>query len=87
MRHRRESGRVISLINQLQPGINVNEENQPVRGNLLLSLRRVNIQRIRPVVDRAGIFSPSCTQNSIRLRDPILPFIFRVISLNRLENG
>lgn len=30
MRHSRKSTRVISLINQLQPGINVNEENQPV---------------------------------------------------------
>ena len=30
MRHSRKSTRVISLINQPQPGINVNEENQPV---------------------------------------------------------
>lgn len=32
MRHSRKSARVISLINQLQPGINVNEENQPDNG-------------------------------------------------------
>ena len=30
MRHSHKSTRVISLINQPQPGINVNEENQPV---------------------------------------------------------
>lgn len=31
MRHSRKPTRVISFINQLQPGINVNEENQPLR--------------------------------------------------------
>lgn len=31
MRHSRKPTRVISFINQLQSGINVNEENQPLR--------------------------------------------------------